>query len=482
MHMDRRLVTIVSALALIPPAFGIQAFEIGEALSGEAFWKSDPVMFVQNHREQGFKFTSESRKGADTRLDGAVTYFGIPVFESRIEFTGDGTGIERVELTLYSTAGTESFEERGTGEGTMRRLVRNEKTITREGFRKILSDTRARLTPAGRKNPQAVPVPVKGQGQVQRVQTWPKTDIPTVTSMTWSFSQDGGRAETFKPGFVRVAVDGPARLAAGTGGMSRGGRTARQVAKSRKSVKENVVRDPRGDVFVDNVPMVDQGQKGYCAAAAAERVLRYYGVEVDEHEIGQSAGTSAEGGTTAKGMKDAVDAIGRRFKLATVTLYGDFEKSTDEQVKGLEKAVDSYNKTAKKLRKPTIGKDVYIKRQGGALAYDAVALDEAMDAEVLKEMKVNGAQKSRYAKFMKDVRQYVNEGMPLFWSVTLGRYPEADLPQAGGGHMRLIIGYNDKKREILYSDTWGKGHELKRMPADWAWTISNCLMVMKPLR
>lgn len=478
--MERLMFSVLSAAALVSAVSGMEAYEIGEALSDGSFWRSDPVLFVQKHREQGFKFTSESREGADTRLDGAVTYFGIPVFESRIDFTEDGTGIERVELTLFSTAGTESIEETATGDGgRLRRLVRNDKKITRDGFLKILTEARAKLTPAGSKNPQAVPVRVRGQGQVQKVQTWPKTDIPTVTAITWNYFQNGSRAETFKPGFVRVAVDGPARLAGG--GRSRT-RSPKPAAKGRTSIKDNVIRDPRGDVFVDNVPMVDQGQKGYCAAAAAERVLRYYGVEVDEHEIGQSAGTTAEGGTTAKDMKDAVDSIGRRFKLATMTLYGDFEKSIDERIEGLAKEADSYNKAAKKLKKPSIGEEVYVKRRGNMISYDPMALDEAMDPEVLKEMKVNGAQKSRYTKFMKDVHQYVNAGMPLFWSVTLGRYPETDLPQARGGHMRLIIGYNDKKREILYSDTWGKGHELKRMPADWAWTISRCLMVMKPLR
>ena len=29
--------------------------------------------------------------------------------------------------------------------------------------------------------------------------------------------------------------------------------------------------------------------------------------------------------------------------------------------------------------------------------------------------------------------------------------------------MRLIIGYNEDRGEVLYSDSWGEGHELKRM-------------------
>ncbi len=476
--MKRQLFVLAGCLACLV-ACGGDAFEIGEAMADEAFWKSDPVLFIQRHREQGFKFTSESREGADSRLDGGVTCFGVPVYESRIEFAEDGTGIARVELTLYSAAGTESIQEVSVGGGTMRRLVRKEKKITRDEFLGILNKVRGKLTPAGSKNPVPVSQHVKGQGQFQRMQTWPKTATPTVMTLTWNYYQEGSKAATFKPGFVRLAADGPARLAAGA---SRGTSSSRPAAKGRKTIVDNVIRDPRGDVFVDNVPMVDQGQKGYCAAAAAERVLRYYGVAVDEHEIGQAAGTSAEEGTSSKDMKDSVDMIGRRFKLATVTLYGDFEKPMNERIQSLTKEVSSYNKAAKKLKKPEIAESVYVRREGNYITYDPRAADEAMDPEVLKDMKVNGAQKSRYKKFMADVHQYVNAGMPLFWSVLLGTYPETDLPQARGGHMRLIIGYNDKKREILYTDTWGKGHELKRMPADWAWTISRCLMVMKPLR
>ena len=136
---------------------------------------------------------------------------------------------------------------------------------------------------------------------------------------------------------------------------------------------------------------------------------------------------------------------------------------------------------AAKLKKKEIAKSVYIRHEGNTTYFDPSAVDEAMDAEVLREMKVNGSQKSKYKKFMSDIHQYINAGMPLFWGVKFGTYPEPDTKQELGYHIRLIIGYNDKKREILYSDTWGAGHELKRMPADWAWTISQSLMVMKPL-
>ena len=472
--MKKGIGTLFAACACLAAVAG-DAYDIGAEMETEGFWKSDPVLFVKRHEEQGFKFTSGSRESADTRLDGAVTYHGIPVFESKVAFAEDSSGVTRVELVLFSPAGTEAREN---VDSHRYRLVRREKKISYDGFVQLMRDVRARLTAEGAKNPEMKTERTKAP-VVQKSQTWPRTDIPTEATLTWNYSQEGRKKSTFQAGFVRLAVDGPARLAEGRKKSSAGGANA---AKGAKKIVDNVVRDPRGDVFIDNVPMVDQGQKGYCAAAASERVLRYYGVEVDEHEIGQAAGTSAEGGTSTKGMKDSVTAVGRRYKLATVVSYGDFEKPVGERIESIVKEVASYNKAAKKMKKKEIADNVYITHSGSTTYYNPAAADAAMDPEVLKYMKTEGSQRSKFTKFLKDVHDQVNKGIPLFWGVTLGTYPEPEIPQANGGHMRLIIGYNDKKREILYTDTWGAGHELKRMPAEWAWTISHCLMYLKPLR
>ena len=473
--MKSAIVVFFAACACLAVAGA--AYDIGKEMETEGFWKSDPVLFVKRHQDQGFKFTSGDRSSADTRLDGAVTYHGIPVFESKVAFAEDSSGITRVELVLFSPAGTEMREN---VDSHRYRLVRRDKDITYDGFVRLMRDVRGKLTAEGAKNPQMKTERTKAP-VVQKSQTWPRTDIPTETTLTWNYSQEGRKTDTFKAGFVRVAVDGPARLAEASDGKRKASVGGANAAKGAKKIVDNVIRDPRGDVFIDNVPMVDQGQKGYCAAATSERVLRYYGLQVDEHEIAQAAGTSAEGGTSLLGMKNSVSAIGKRYSLATVVAYGDFQKSDQDRIEGLVREVEGYNRAARKLKKEPIKEGVYMKRQGHSIAYDPRALDAAMDPEVLKYMKTEGTQKSKYAKFLKDVHDQVNKGIPVFWGVTLGMYPEPEIPQSNGGHMRLIIGYNDKKKEILYTDTWGAGHELKRMPAEWAWTITHCLMYMKPL-
>ena len=457
------------------------AYELGEELSRDEFWRSDPVLFVRKHVESGFEFTSDQRNGADSRQDGGVTCFGLPVYESRVSFGAAG-GIERVEMMLFASGGTETINMFVGADGKkFRRRERIAKTMSRDEFGQVLEKVRKRLTAPGAKHPQTVRDAVGTRAARQRSQTWPKTKLPTKATLTWSYEQEGKSAETFRPGFIRLAVDGPARLASSaSSGM---GAKMSTAAKGVKKIVDNVIDESkgRGDVFVDGVPMVDQGQKGYCSVATAERVLRYYGLDIDEHQVAEAAGTSAEEGTSTLAMKNSIEAIGKRFRLGTVVCYGDFDKGVEARIAGLVDEVRVYNKAAKKLRKPEIAENVYMTRQGNTVSYSPRALDEAMDPEVLKEMKVNGAQKSKFTKFKKDVHEQILKGIPLFWSVKLGVYPEPGLLQDGGYHMRLIIGYNDKKNEILYTDSWGAGHELKRMPVEWAWTITRCTMYMKPL-
>ncbi|MFT5131040.1 MAG: hypothetical protein ACI8W8_004674 [Rhodothermales bacterium] len=46
--------------------------------------------------------------------------------------------------------------------------------------------------------------------------------------------------------------------------------------------------------------------------------------------------------------------------------------------------------------------------------------------------------------------------------------------------MRLIIGYNAKANQLIYSDSWGTGHEFKRMSMEDAWAITTCVDLVAP--
>ena len=72
--------------------------------------------------------------------------------------------------------------------------------------------------------------------------------------------------------------------------------------------------------------------------------------------------------------------------------------------------------------------------------------------------------------------------IPLLWALELGRYPEepANAAQAGGNHMRLIIGYNQGKQQLIFTDSWGAGHELKRMKLEDAFKATLAMYVIEP--
>jgi len=102
------------------------------------------------------------------------------------------------------------------------------------------------------------------------------------------------------------------------------------------------------------------------------------------------------------------------------------------------------------------------------------------DIETYKKFRVEKL-KSDYKKFRKAIVKAIKEGIPLVWGVHLGLVPEEKLnPQTEGGHMRMIIGYNEKTNEIFYTDTWGAGHELKKMNWDETWCETTSYSVVYP--
>ena len=46
--------------------------------------------------------------------------------------------------------------------------------------------------------------------------------------------------------------------------------------------------------------------------------------------------------------------------------------------------------------------------------------------------------------------------------------------------MRLIIGYNLEDGQVYYTDSWGPGHEKKKMSMKEAFTSTYALMVIEP--
>ena len=70
-----------------------------------------------------------------------------------------------------------------------------------------------------------------------------------------------------------------------------------------------------GDVFLQ-VPMVDQGPKGYCAPATLTRVVQYYGHQTTMNEMAAMMETQGDGGTLVTDVLDGVRKVTRRLRLS----------------------------------------------------------------------------------------------------------------------------------------------------------------------
>ncbi len=85
--------------------------------------------------------------------------------------------------------------------------------------------------------------------------------------------------------------------------------------------------------------------------------------------------------------------------------------------------------------------------------------------------------------FFKMIYKNIEAGIPLLWALTVGQFEEVPplQEQTSGGHMRLIIGFNKKTNRIIFSDSWGAGHEFKTMDAGDALKATSGLFLLKPV-
>ncbi len=228
-------------------------------------------------------------------------------------------------------------------------------------------------------------------------------------------------------------------------------------ALNRSKLKSHIVKE-NNDVRIEGIPMVDQGQKGYCVPATASRVFAYYGMDgVDQHALAALCGSSGASGTSPLAMLEALKEIGSKFHVKIEEI-----DKRDAWYSWME----AYDKIAKKMKG---------KMLGGA---DPSSAWNAADRDILRKARAGKA--NQVEKWMKPIRKNIDLGVPVLWSVELGIFDEpVYVPQSRGGHMRLIIGYNDKKKTIFFSDSWGANHALKEMPAADACAMTKQRYVLK---
>lgn len=93
-----------------------------------------------------------------------------------------------------------------------------------------------------------------------------------------------------------------------------GGKTSRISDSAMcERMKNNVVHRPNGDLIIQNIPMVDQGPKGFCVPATYTRVLLYAGVPADLYLLALLGHTDVGGGTSTIAMENSARALAASY-------------------------------------------------------------------------------------------------------------------------------------------------------------------------
>ncbi len=418
--------------ALTASAF---AAPLDPIFSTENLWTMKQIDFMTAASRLGYEWTSNARDSARVaRKD--LTLFEQPAVESVARFEGEA--LKTIIVTLYARGDAGDISEE-----KFDALVR----ASADAITKVAG---VKFTPRG-KDPTSA---VKADGLL-----W-QTDKARYLLEFSKTKEVKSRGIPFRAEFVRLEFSAPEKKA-GLLASAMAGKGAKFSGPAH--VKKDAAT---GDVWIGDVPMVDQGQKGYCVVASTERVMRYYGGTVDENELAQIANTSTAGGTSTDAMLEAMKKLSARLKIR----IRDVQKG--DTVKDILKLIAEYNRAAKKAGVQPIPD------QGNSI--DIGEVYRSMKGDVLKDVRTKN--KSELSRFQRQVQTHIDEGTPLLWTVMLGFFKEPGVaPQTFGGHMRLIIGYNTAKEEILYSDSWGAGNELKRMPAADAWTMTTGALTIEPL-
>jgi hypothetical protein len=158
--------------------------------------------------------------------------------------------------------------------------------------------------------------------------------------------------------------------------------------------------------------MVDQGRKGYCVPATFERVLRYYGLSEDMNVLAMAGQTDAGGGTSIQAIQSATYAM-IRDAGGNIT-----QKNFSRNIQEIKSAIDA-------------GKPILF------CHYSTEEFNNRVNERMEHRVAVTD-----WGKWFSEFLPSLKKSIPL-------------KPDRHYSHICLIIGYNEKTREIAISDSWG---------------------------
>jgi hypothetical protein len=197
----------------------------------------------------------------------------------------------------------------------------------------------------------------------------------------------------------------------------------------RKRLAARVQRRANGDVIVGDLPMVDQGPKGFCVPATIERCLRHLGIQSDMYLLAMAGKTEAGGGTTMAGIEQAVTGL------------------VKTNLRKIEPVPPSF-------RAASLARHI----DAGLPVIWAMYVDRAFDSQITSRSRA---------------RERITDWKAWKESLKTARKEARKIrPPRENGHVCLIIGYNADTGEIAISDSWGPEYRERWITAEEAEAIT----------
>lgn len=407
---------------------------LDEIVGDARFWQIGPDPFLSRYGPLGFRWTSAAKNSARVSgRQGGLSIRESAVGETIVRFTDDRPS--QIQVSIHN---------RG-----------DDGDITEEKFESLLEHWRNIVTDVS-----GVPPEERGRDNQSAVRadgwTWKTGSVAYL--LEYSFQKEvRSRDIPFRSEFIRLRIAPYEEK-----GFMEEKLSEPEKRTRRGDLPSNVVQKD-GDTYIEGVPMVDQGAKGYCVVASASRVFQYYDIAVGQHEVAQIANSSAEGGTSSVGMIEALEEISGRFKVRIKTHDA---MEYDDMIE----LVEDYNREAERADEPTLPFASNINLWNHF---------DLFDPGILKETRLRSA--SGIKRFQREIERTIDDGIPLLWTVTVGIFEEPKrISQSRGGHMRMIIGYNWDKNEVIFTDSWGAGHEFKRWGLEEAYCSTKGIYSIQP--
>jgi hypothetical protein len=191
---------------------------------------------------------------------------------------------------------------------------------------------------------------------------------------------------------------------------------------------ENIMTRGNGDVLIGNIPMVDQGPKGYCVPATFERYLRYMQIPADMYLLAMAGQTQVGGGTSLSRIIESIDSY-----------------------------ISSQNRSMKEI-KTELDLRIVQKHIDRGLPMIWTMYSSPEYNQFVNERSVRRSKTTNWEAWAEATQSEARD-------IQLRK----DLMAA---HACMIIGYNKATGEIAVSDSWGPGYRERWVPADQAEQVS----------